>query len=128
MDTHVWIWWHMDPGRLAAKVHEIILNPNLHHELLLSVISVWEFAKLLEKGRLSISCDASHWIDMALDMFDLRLIQLTPSIAYQSTILPQPFHHDPADQIIVASAREENATLLTADRKLQEYHYVRTSW
>ena len=119
MDTHVWIWWHMNPDRLSKIVYEIILNPSQYHELLLSVISVWEFAKLLEKGRLSISCQPKQWIDTALDMRGLRLVQLTPSIAYKSTVLPQPFHQDPADQIIVASAIEENVPLLTFDQKLK---------
>jgi len=48
----------------------------------------------------------------------LRFVHLTPVIAYQSTVLPTPFHADPADQIIVATAREERATILTKDNRI----------
>lgn len=58
----------------------------------------------------------------------LRLVPLTPTIAYRSTSLPQPFHHDLADQIIVATAREENATVLTKDELIENYSHVRTLW
>ena len=58
----------------------------------------------------------------------LRIIPLTPTIAYRSTVLPQPFHDDPADQIIVATAREENATIISKDGLLQDYTHARTVW
>ena len=82
LDTHTWILWHIHPRK---------------------------FCILLEKERLGISCDPLHWILEALDMAKLRLVQLTPIIAYKSTVLPGPFHRDPADQIIVATAREGKA-------------------
>jgi PIN domain nuclease of toxin-antitoxin system len=96
--------------------------------LLLSAISPWEFSKLLEKGRLGISCDPEKWIIAALDIPKLRLVHLSPMIAYRSTILPKPFQGDPADQIIVATAREENATILSKDKNIQTYEYVQTLW
>ena len=64
----------------------------------------------------------------ALDMPKLRLVPLTPSIAYRSTVLPPPFHDDPADQIIVATARDENATIVTADERIQSYSHCRHFW
>ena len=86
------------------------------------------FSKLLEKKRIGISCNPEEWIAEALDMTKLRLISLTPTIAYRSTSLPQPFNTDPADQIIVATAREENATILTKDKTIWEYEHVRSLW
>jgi len=128
LDTHVWIWWHMQPDRLSTGVRNIIANVADRDELLLSAISPWEFCKLLEKDRLGISCSVQEWLDVALNMAALRLIPLSPHLAYQSTVLPQPFHNDPADQIIAATAREENAILLTKDRRLLEYEHIRTFW
>lgn len=61
-------------------------------------------------------------------MTKFRLVQLSPLLAYRSTKLPQPFHNDPADQIIVATAREENATLLTKDDKILKYKHVKALW
>jgi len=128
LDTHAWIWWHMQPDHLSGKARAIIGDASRYDELLLSAISPWEFCKLLEKERLGINCDAQDWIEAALDMPKLRLVPLSPKLAYQSTILPQPFHNDPADQIIVATAREENAILLTKDQRLLEYKRVRSLW
>jgi PIN domain nuclease of toxin-antitoxin system len=128
LDTHTWIWWHMRPENLSEKVISLISDISKYNELLLSAISPWEFSKLLEKGRLGISYDPIDWIDSALDMPKLRLVPLSPIIAYRSTILPQPFHSDPADQIIVATAREENAVILSKDERILSYEHVRSLW
>lgn len=128
LDTHTWIWWNMHPEKLSKKVIALFLESEKYEELLLSAISVWEFSKLLEKKRIGISCNPEEWIDKALETPKLRLIPLTPSIAYRSTSLPQPFNGDPADRIIVATAREENATILTKDRSIQKYKHVRSFW
>jgi PIN domain nuclease of toxin-antitoxin system len=96
--------------------------------ILPSAFSPWEFSKLLEKKRIGISCDPEHWIGSALEMPKFRLVPLSPVLAYRSTVLPQPFHNDPADQIIVATAREENATILTKDERILTYSSVRSLW
>ena len=128
LDTHTWIWWHMNPGKLSRRVKSIIANEDKYDEMLLSAISPWEFGKLLEKGRIGISCDPERWIKVALDMHKFRLVPLFPVLAYHSTTLPQPFHDDPGGQIIVATAREENATILTKDQRIQNYSYVKSLW
>ncbi len=128
LDTHTWIWWNMNPQKLSKKVKEIIGKSDLYDEMLLSAISPWEFSKLLEKKRIGISCNPEDWINVALDMPKLRIIPLSPILSYRSTVLPQPFHNDPADQIIVATARAENATLLTKDEKIHAYENVKSLW
>ena len=128
LDTHTWIWWHTSSKSLSRKVKAIIVEPNRYEELLLSAISVWEFCKLLEKRRLGISCDPEEWLGTALAMPKLRLVPLSPPIAYRSTVLPQPCPSDPADQIVIATAREENATILTKDEEMRRYRHVRTMW
>ena len=128
LDTHTWIWWNMNPQKLSKKVKDIIGKSDLYDEMLLSAISPWEFSKLLEKKRIGISCNPEDWINVALDMPKLRIIPLSPILSYRSTVLPQPFHNDPADQIIVATARAENATLLTKDEKIHAYENVKSLW
>ena len=128
LDTHTWIWWHMNPKSLSQKVKQLILNTENYEELLLSAISPWEFSKLLEKNKIGISCHPEDWVKQALEMPKFRLVHLSPILAYRSTILPQPFHNDPADQIIVATAREENATILTKDDKILKYNHVKSLW
>ena len=127
LDTHVWIWWHMNQGKLSSRVRHLIEGAD-YEELLLSAISPWEFSKLLEKGRLGISCDPLDWLNRTLLMPKLRLVPISPGIAYHSTTLPPPFHDDPADQIIVATARDEDATLLTADERIRAYRHVKSIW
>lgn len=128
LDTHTWIWWHMRPRNLSRKVLELIENIENYDEMLLSAISLWEFSKLLEKGRIGISINPEDWVHTALDMPKLRFVHLTPLISYRSTALPNPFHNDPADQIIVATAREENAVILTRDERILEYPHVKSVW
>lgn len=128
LDTHTWIWWNMRPQNLSQRVKTLISDSSKYDELLLSAISPWEFSKLLEKGRLGISCHPEEWINLALDMPKIRLVHISPILAYRSTVLPKPFHSDPADQIIVATAREENATVLTKDKNIRTYDHVRSLW
>ena len=128
LDTHAWIWWHTNPKKLSMKVRSIVANPDAYEALLLSAISPWEFCKLLEKGRMGISCDPEKWLHEALDLPKLRIVPLYPALAYRSTTLPPPFHDDPGDQIIVATAREEDATILTADQRIRGYLHVKSLW
>jgi PIN domain nuclease of toxin-antitoxin system len=118
----------MNPGKLSSEVKGIIANDDGYEEMLLSAISPGEFSKLLEKRRLGISCHPEEWLNTALDMPKLRLVPLSPILSYRSTVLPQPFHNDPGDQLIVATARQENATILTKDEKILEYENVRSFW
>ncbi len=128
LDTHTWIWWHLRPENLSRKAKNLIANSDRYDELLLSAISVWEFCKLLENGRLGISCDPEEWIALALAMPKLRLVPISPSMAYRSTTLPSPIATDPADQIVIATARDENATILTKDDVIRRYPHVRAVW
>jgi len=128
LDTHTWVWWNMRPQNLSQKVKKLIENTDGYEELLLSAISPWEFSKLLEKGKIGISHNPGQWINEALDLPKLRIVPLTPIIAYRSTVLPKPFHDDPADQIIVATAREEKATILTKDKRILKYQFVHSLW
>jgi len=128
LDTHAWIWWQMRPGSLSDLVRQRIGDPDGYDEMLLSAISPWEFCKLVEKGRLGVACHPEDWIRAALEMPKLRLVPLTPAITYRSTTLPQPFHGDPADQIIVATARLENAVVLSKDEQILAYEHVSSLW
>lgn len=128
MDTHVWIWWHTAPEKLSPKVREIIVGLKTIDQLVMSAISVWEVAKLVEKNKLRLSMGIDQWVTQALSMSQFQLLPLSPEIAIASTRLPQPFHQDPADQIIVASARLCDATILTVDQLILNYPHVRTLW
>jgi PIN domain nuclease of toxin-antitoxin system len=125
LDTHIWVWWvHADPQLTSTQQQH--LKDNEAKGLGISVLSCWEVAKLVERGRLVFPCSVSDWIDQALAYPGIRLLELTPRIAIESTQLPGTFHRDPADQIIVATARVHNLALLTADAKILQYPHVQT--
>lgn len=91
-----------------------------------NAISVWEIAKLVEYHRLELPCPLPDWFDEALRYPGIRLIELTPKIAIESSKLPGEFHRDPADQIIVATARIYDCPVVTSDGRIQKYPYVKT--
>ncbi len=125
LDTHIWVWWVHSPQVLSGKQRDLI---KAHEKELIGVsaISCWEVAKLVEYQRLDLPFPVMEWIEQALIYPGIQLLPLSPSIAVESTQLPQPFHKDPADQIIVATARIHNCPLLTVDEKIIDYSHVNT--
>jgi PIN domain nuclease of toxin-antitoxin system len=89
-----------------------------------SAISCWEVAKLVEYQRLVLPCDITTWFQQALAYPGVQVLELTPEIAIESTQLPGTFHRDPADQLIVATARIYACPLVTADNKILDYAHV----
>lgn len=124
LDTHIWIWWVDGNTRLTEK-HQYWINEYQLQGLGISIISCWEIAKLIEKNRLVLACSVDEWINQALAYPGIQLLNLTPGIAIESTKLVG-FHSDPADQIIVATAKVYGCPLLTADTKILNYSDVQT--
>jgi PIN domain nuclease of toxin-antitoxin system len=126
LDTHIWVWWVQGDVRLSEPHHQLIIA---HEEIGLGVsaISCWEVAKLVEVGRLSLPCPVGEWLKQAMGYPGVRLLALSPEIAVASTQLPGEFHRDPADQIIVATARVHAIPLLTVDARILAYPHVESS-
>ena len=117
LDTHIWVWWVNDARELRPRQREVI-EQHCADGLGVSVISCWEVAKLVEKGRLVLNQSTGSWITAALQRPAISLLPLTPEIAVESAQLPPGFHTDPADQLLVATSRLLNLPLLTADAKI----------
>ena len=124
LDTHIWIWWVSKSSKLTQS-HQKYIRQYSSQELGVSIISCWEVAKLVEKNRLDLSIDVSRWLEKAINYPNVRVLDLTIPIIVQSTQL-EGFHNDPADQIIVATAKVYNYSLLTADNKILNYSHVNT--
>jgi PIN domain nuclease of toxin-antitoxin system len=122
LDTHIWIWL-MDgaPGKLSANLRHRIQTASGKGQLYVSAISVWEVAALEAKGRITLSMDCRTWVDRALAAPGVQLAEVTPAIAVDSTRLPEGLHGDPADRILVATARSLHGTLVTQDRLILDY-------
>jgi PIN domain nuclease of toxin-antitoxin system len=122
LDTHYWIWLQAGAREeFSQSVLNAINQAAANGTLLLSVISVWELGMLEEKGRVRLHAPCEQWVRVALAMPGLSVAPLTPEIALASTRLPQPFHGDPSDRIIVATARALGARLVTRDSKILAY-------
>ncbi len=125
LDTHIWVWWVHNDAQLTDQLREHIQHSEGKGPGV-SVFSCWEVAKLVENKKLTLHCPIDEWMDVALNYPGIQLLDLTPRIAIESTQLPGEFHRDPADQIIVATARIHDCSLLTVDDKIVNYTGVRT--
>ena len=136
LDTHALIWWaagnhlRLSANALAAIDQEIESagRPGGSAGLLVSAISCWEVAMLVNRGRLALSLDVERWLALLASHPAVRLLGLDPAVAVAATRLPEPFHADPADRFLVAQARELGIPLLSADNKIRSYGHVRSLW
>lgn len=128
LDTHVLVWLVADPKKLSEKASKRIDREAKKSELLVSSISVWEIYMLVKGGRLKLSMDVDTWFEKIEQMTFLQFAPIDNSIAAKSVMLPEPLHSDPADRMIVATAREYGAVLITSDKRLLNYSQVQTLW
>jgi PIN domain nuclease of toxin-antitoxin system len=119
LDTHIWIWWADNNPRLTQQ-HRQWIQQYQSQGLGVSIISCWEVAKLVENNRLAMSIAVDEWLTAAKAYRGVQLLNLTIPIVVESTKLTG-FHRDPADQLIVATARIYGCPLLTADSKILAY-------
>ncbi len=128
LDTHIWIWWLTDPAKLSPNANDLISEATNQKEIVVSSISVWEIALLVKKDRLELTIDVTNWIAQSEKLPFLSFIPIDNSIVLKSIHLPEPFHDDPADRMIVATAITSGSPLITADKKIRNYKHVNTVW
>lgn len=126
LDTHILIWWINREQQLPKQVLSYIENHR--GQIALSAISLWEIAMLVKKDRLQFSIDVRAWINKVVQLPYLQLVAPDHTILVQSVFLPEPFHADPADRIIVATALILKATLVTKDEKIRKYPHIDSYW
>ena len=124
LDTIVWLLMVEKAGSTSPAIYRI-LHSSDNYPFGLSAISAWEIAQKVSLGKLSISLPIRDWMAKAIRKPFVKIIPLDIDIALESTQLPGSFHNDPADQIIVTSARVNNLTLLAIDQKIKEYPNVK---
>jgi PIN domain nuclease of toxin-antitoxin system len=121
LDTHVWLWLNAGSPDLSRKTRDAINGAAAAGTLRIAAISLWEIALLASHGRIVLGKSIGLWLDEALADPGPGIDPLTPQIAIESHALPDVFHRDPADRLIVATARVANATLMTRDRRILDY-------
>ncbi len=131
LDTCAWIDSLLAPEKLRPQIRKIIASTVPLH---LCSISLIEFARKETRGDITISMPCAEWFErIALPKGKISVLDVLPQIAVDATRLPLPFnnrqgnpHKDPMDQIIVATARHHDLTILTCDQILLDYAHVRT--
>lgn len=121
LDTHALVWLLSGNERLGGNARMRIEQAAVAEEVLVAAITPWEIAMLVAKGRLTLNRDVGEWIEAAFSLPGLRLAPLSPEVAVASARLPGELHGDPADRMIVATARHHGATLVTEDGLLLAY-------
>ncbi|MFY1850254.1 type II toxin-antitoxin system VapC family toxin [Achromobacter dolens] len=128
LDTHALVWWAAGDSQLSRAAREAIEAEAQDGEILVSAISAWEVAMLAKVGRLALTMDAAAWLDTVAEVPAIRFVPVDVRISVQSVDLPGEFHKDPADRIIVATARHHSVPLVSADLKIRDYPHVQTIW
>jgi PIN domain nuclease of toxin-antitoxin system len=121
LDTHVLLWMVGGNPKVSVEARRAIQEAAELGQLYVSAITPWEIALLVSKRRIDLGMDVQAWLDAALGLPGIKLYPLLPEIAVASTRLPGEIHNDPADRILVATARHIGATLITADEQLIRY-------
>lgn len=124
LDTHILVWFVSSDTRLPARLQEI-LSERKHEGFAVSIISIWEIALLTSRNRLELYLPIEQWVEKVLQLPYIELYPITPEIAINMTSLPDPFHKDPADRCIVATARALDIPIATIDHRIIEYPHVR---
>lgn len=121
LDTHVWIWAMNGESKLSKSFKEAFEKAVQKYGVLISPISIWELGMLVEKKRIIIDMDPLDWVEQALEIPNIELSEVTPRIAIHSTRLTGEVHGDPVDRLLIATAIEEKAVLVTCDQKILNF-------
>ena len=124
IDTHTWIWWVSGSKKLPRRVQRKLDGADA---LGVCAISCWEVAMLVQRGRLKLDREARTWIEKALSVPGIELLAVDAEIAIDTAELPD-FGGDPADRMIVATARKHEAPLATADARIADSRLVPVIW
>jgi len=126
LDTHALIWWVSGDQRLPRSHKRVIKAASAERPLLVAQISLWEIAMLVTFDRIRLDRPLRDWLEAATAPPLVETVGITPAVAAEVAALPSTFHGDPADRLIVATARVMGATLLTVDGRIVDAKMVPT--
>jgi len=121
LDTHILIWLINGDAALKSTSKNIIKEVCKRNLLLVPAISIWEIAMLKNKGRIKLTQPLQQWVKKVSSLPYLKIVPLDEAIALESCKLPGDFHGDPADRMIIATARILDTPLMTKDKKIIDY-------
>ena len=119
LDTHIWVWW-LTPGSPLSRAERDALDAEAgRRELFLPAISLWEAQVLHAKRRLELPLSFAEWLARAADDRVISVLPLSVEVVFALDALPASFHGDPADRLIVATARAHAMPLATHDAAIR---------
>jgi PIN domain nuclease of toxin-antitoxin system len=120
LDTHAILW--LDNGDpLSDTAHQAIRQAAASGGILVSPVSAWELGLLVKRARITLDLEPLAWFRRFLGGVGVRLVPLSVEAAVRSSFLPDTFHGDPADRLLVATARELDVPLVTRDRRILDH-------
>lgn len=125
LDTHAWIWWLGGDPRLGRSTSAALSRLPRDARPAISAISLWEAAMLAALHRLELKVTFDAWLALAADPVCVRVIPITAPIAAEVARLPDSFQRDPADRLIVATARVHGLRVVTKDAAIAKSGLVR---
>jgi PIN domain nuclease of toxin-antitoxin system len=127
LDTHVVIWLMLDPKELSGRARDAILQARIAGEkIACSPVSLYEIANSARRKRLLLNVTIQEFIAVVQAKFDL--VPLTAEIVICAAELPDPFHGDPMDRIITATAIVEDCTLISRDDRIRTANVCKVLW
>jgi PIN domain nuclease of toxin-antitoxin system len=126
LDTHVWWWWVNGDRRLSRGQQRQLRKVSPTNPTLVSDISLWELSTLVSLGRIRLKVPLREWLEQASSEPLVRRCGISPAVAAELADLPETLHRDPADRILIATARVFDATLVTQDERIIGSKLVRT--
>ncbi len=127
LDTHTLVWWVSGQSDLSKNAKTTIEKERTKGEVIVSSVSAWEIAMLVDRGRLVLTMEVGQWLATVTKIQGLGFMPVDTDIAVNAVALAD-FHKDPADRMIVATARRLSASLVTKDEKIRAYRQIRTIW
>lgn len=125
VDTHVLVWWYLDSPQLPATFRKHLERlESKGQQASVCAISLWEIAKLAERGRLQMKATVDELLETLERDPLFTVVPISGKIAAESTRLSANFHKDPADQLIAATARCLGLRLMTCDESIQQSNVV----
>ncbi len=125
LDTHVWVWWLTPDSPLSIAERSALDAKAGRGELFLAAVSLWEAQMLAAKRRLQLPLSFSDWLPKAADDRMISIIPLDVDVILALDTLPKSFHGDPADRLIVATARACKLPLATRDAAIRKSRVVK---
>ncbi|MGE0086201.1 MAG: type II toxin-antitoxin system VapC family toxin [Desulfococcaceae bacterium] len=118
LDTHVLIWWALEPAKLSGKIFNVLESPE--NRLFFSIGSIWEMQIKIQLGKLMLPLPLAELIQMQERLNDIEILPVEQGHIYFLEKLPL-HHKDPFDRILIAQSLLNDLILISRDAAFSKY-------